>query len=329
MHRDRLIVLATTAICACAAIADVKTFTGNGNPTGNWNVANNWNPPGIPSDSDRAVILSGKTCTVTDDRGIDTIDVQSGANGDGVLIIAAGHCLKLENQYDNIANTPDDSRVDGIVELSVGTTGTNGGNLIFDVGDHTVKGDGTIHLQKFGAIAIGYDITLTSELAAPGHGIRGDRGYIIHYFSGSALPVFSNRGIVAADSDYPGMEMGASVNLADVEGAEWDIGAEDTQMNFQRAASGLAGDFNDHCGSGSSFTGFAFYASIATSGTFTRNGGGLAFYNSSTFTYGGYAAGDCPSGCSCGNPVGGPGPTWTAYATLAACVCSNETGPNP
>jgi len=66
-------VLGVSGVCA----GDVITFSPSGT-SGDWNVAANWNPQKVPGADDRAVIPADKTCDVTADATVDTIEIEAG-----------------------------------------------------------------------------------------------------------------------------------------------------------------------------------------------------------------------------------------------------------
>lgn len=298
-------------------MAGVKTMT----TSGNFNVGTNWSPSGVPGAGDRIVIPSTKTCTVTADATVDTMDVE------GTLDIEPGVTLTLENDNHNDCPGggtpghqcgPDDSEVSGAVQLFLDDD--EGGVLFFDAEDHVVSGTGSIWGQSADHcfIQIEGDLVLTNQLATALKGIRGS--LTIDGLSGSTDGMLINEGIVEAESIIV-----VNAVIDDIEGALWITGCKDT-MHFKQGSTDLEGDFteddNDFLGGPGTFR---FDLDIKTCGAYRRSGGAIDVATDVVFQFVEFE--DLTGiGGSCGNPgtpLNNPPNCSLPYevdADVAACV---------
>lgn len=280
MKRSSVIALIVISMgCSAASGAD-NTFTGNTN--NNWNVGNNWSQTSVPDETDRVVIPATKTCNVDITTAVaDTIEIAS----TGHLVIQASKKLTLDND----ANV--DSVINGDLVLEDGGENASGTLEIVDH-NHVVSGSGFIQGGSvYCHILIEMNKVFQSELANASGGIRGGMKFLRDDPLGTAAPgYFNNFGTVIANGGQT-IWFASSVELDDQTDAEWKVSGYPSIMQFDRAATGLSGNFRLAC-----YT-FLFNANVATCGTFEYDIGILDFENSSTFKYATFDAGS-----SCGNP---------------------------
>jgi hypothetical protein len=285
VRTTRIILLAVAVLgTAGAASAGVKTFDPQSSTSGLWNTPGDWSPSGVPTEADRAVIPSGKTCLVAGTDGVaDTIEVS------GTLNIAAGRKLTLDNDNDNVAGTPDNSVVNDEVVLE---WASGGSTLKFDENDHEVTGSGRIEGRHTDCkIQIAAGTTLTNQLSATGEGVR--HILTIEGLSGNPNGTYFNSGLTEAERGI--IVLASTTILDDDAGATWGLRCFGI-MEFHRTAVDLVGNFTNF--SDSDHGVFDFYQSVQTCGTFTRNYGGITIHSNKFFRYYLFAGGQ--SGC--GNP---------------------------
>ncbi len=304
------------ALCGSAWGA-TTTFTAS---SGNWSASGNWSN-GVPTEADRAVIPSGKTCNVDISNAVaDTIEVQESGGTPGVLNIQAGQKLTLDNDNDNCcgAGTPDHSVVNGQVVIQW-SSGSGGGVLKIDENDHEVTGSGRIQGDNVASkIQIASGRTLTNQLITGGEGIRGK--LTIEGSGGDGA--FYNSGLLeAADGS---IVLASSTILDDDTDAIWGLRCF-SDMTFDRTATSLVGHFRNF--STTEHGEFIFNATVQTCGTYTRNYGGITINGNAAFRYLTFAGGQT----GCGNPgtTTGPNPECTpgyneqvfqVSSTAASCV---------
>ncbi len=291
-----LVSLALAASCCMGGVE--KTL----NQTGNFNVGGNWTPNGVPGAGDRIKIPAGRTCTVTADATVDTMEVL------GTLEIDPNITLTLENDDHiiHVCNPPapscalsDNSIVDGDVKLVLHDNEVDGGNLKFVNEDHIVAGDGNItgRTTTGSEIQIAGDIVLKNQLDQTGEGIRG--ALTINGLSGTVDGKLINQGVVRAD----GVLIVDAV-IDDIDDARWMSGCKDT-LEFKQGSTDLEGDFtndvmDDDIGEPGKFT---FHEDVKTCGAYERACGWIDVdeSNSVTFEYVDFV--DLTDGAfGCGNP---------------------------
>lgn len=277
--------------------AGVKTFSPSGS-SGNWSTGSDWSPSGVPTQADRAVIPSNKTCTVDTDTAVaDTIDVQ------GTLIIPPDSQLTLDNDNDNIQANPDNSVVDGLVLFTDDSNDPHDSELFFDENDHIVTGDGTIQGEWGGAI-IRTEEVLTSRL--DNSGIRGALS-IAGVDGGST---FINEGIVCADANGLVLVITAA-NVDDhstLSYAQWCATSGGT-LRFDTAATTLQGDFVVECAT------LFCNAVVQTCGDFCFNGVWVTIGASDAFRYGSESCG------TVGTPIIGVCSFFEITSTVGPASC--------
>lgn len=278
-----------SAVCASALLAcdgvtigDVLEFTADDN--NDFHNPLNWEDSGgntgAPTDDDRIWIPENLVCNVVADGGtveftIDTMKIDE----DGVLNIANGVTLILENDDDNVdfgfgPVLPDHSIVNG--EVNVGS-GAGGGTLHVQAlwpgatyNEHIFGGDGKVDgVGDRSVIEIGEDQIFVNQL-----GGAGDDNGIFNWFkfrANDGAATFNNEGRVVADIGDISFE--STLDLEDAVGAIWGVDDCEHEMKFAQSAT-LAGDFvmfSDDDGTGSDGGG-EFWLSVAnitidTSGT--------------------------------------------------------------
>lgn len=272
--------------------------------SGDFNVSTNWDPQGVPNADDRIKIPAGKTCTVTANATIDTMEVL------GRLDIEPGITLTLEND-DHIAHQcpplspsctiSDNSIVDGTVEL-LDDEGT-GSTLKFVNETHVVAGDGSIEASDTTAskIQIAGDIALKNQLDTVGNGIVG--AMTIEGLTGSSSDgVIFNQGRIEARG-----VLVVDAELDDIDDALWLAGCK-SSLGFERGSTDLDGDFsNDIDDDGVGEPGeFEFLADVLTCGAYVRSCGWITVDESSgvTFEYADFvdlSLGSCPNPATSGS----------------------------
>jgi hypothetical protein len=281
----RLMLLAITVSCS-SAIAGLKQFNAT---SGNWSQGSNWTPSGVPAQTDRAVIPSGKTCTVDGDFDVDTVDVE------GELIVGAGNTLTLHNTQDNVAADPDDSIINGTLLLQ-----QSGGELDIASATHAFTGSGLLQGEAVSCkISIAHNITLVNKMSGA---FLGSMTIDSTLTPSPSYGTFQNDGKVWALGT---IVLAQNPLLEDSDSAEWflDDGAH---IEFHRAAN-LKGEFvGSSCGT------FEFEDVITTCGTWTRNACDIIIAGSGTFKYKTYVQG-----------TGYCGPNPGSSVTLTACSSSS------
>lgn len=275
----------TLSFAVSIAIATDKTFLPS---EGNWVDPNNWDPTGEPNEADRAIIPSGKKCIVTaTGRHADTITVETGASGDGILQFNTNAELILDND----SAGADDSYINGLVTLG------SGAKLVFADSNHMVSGNGRIQASGGNTspakIQIGSGLMLTNNLSVSGEEIRG-RQLTIEAVSGTAT--FDNRGIVMAEAgeDESGtLLLASNLVLADDAAAEWGATAFENfsaKLRFDRDAESLEGDFVLPADDGVVY--LDANVNVVTFGSLIYNGGKLDIQSGASFIYCGFS-GSC------------------------------------
>lgn len=189
-----LVVFVTLAVLGSAgsALAATKSFCQTVNNSwsgiGNWEeldvgeVCGEGTPTGIPTAADRAVIVSGKTCNVDiSNAEADTLVVETTAT----LNIQIGSTVTLRNA------SGEGSTIDGTLNLESGF-GTVP-ELVFEINNHTLAGDGKIvgqnEIAKFrilDAIEVISQITIEGKLTFTDENVEN---------------IFNNQGVVHANTD--------------------------------------------------------------------------------------------------------------------------------
>lgn len=286
MKRVTTVGVAGVLVALCGStFAGTTTYSG----TGSWHTGGNCSN-GVPTEADRAVIPSGANCTIDgmNDAVADTIEVQTGGSGPGILNIADGRKLTLDNDNDNCCGAgADHSVINGIVNLQAFSTGST---LKFDENDHDLSGTGQIDGDYEGCkLQIAAGKTLTNNLATEGQGIRN--ALTIEGTGGNAT--FFNSGLLEAVRGT--IILASSTILDDDTGAIWGLWCG-SNMVFDRTATSLVGHFRNF--SLGEHGDFVFNATVQTCGTYTRNHGGILINGNVAFRYRYFAGGQT----GCGNP---------------------------
>jgi len=282
-------------LAACAAQADVITFKGT--VSNRWHDPLNWDLNEVPDADDRAVIEQGEDCVIDGtDATVQTIEVQQGAT----LTVNPSRTMTLVNKVIDAQPLGGGSIGDTLVDSSIAVDGRlylmHNATLKIEERGHTFAGAGVINgFISTVEIVVDENLTLVNELAGVEGGMKGSftmRAVDTDDQDQTISPAtFINKGIV--ESDDKAMILETTIEIADIQGAEWRVAAC-AIMNFQQEALGLEGDFfhlTDH-------SIFDFDESIKTCGVYWRaECGGFELASGATFEYA-----HIELGPSCDNP---------------------------